>query len=146
MRLRDAVLTVILWAGFIYLMRDVFSVGLSFFGIPAPWGLPFYDESLPAVLRRLGGYSVVILADTFVLLAWARYNQLRFGRRNRRRRSDPISPAEIGRFFALAPGQVVACQSAKRSVMTHDEKGRLTVCDAFGHEESRVERSSQEPW
>lgn len=112
-------------------MRDVFSVGLSFFGFSAPWGIPFYDESLPSVLRRLAGYSVVIVADTFVLLAWARYNQLRFGRRNRRRRSDPISPADVGGFFALTPGQVVACQSAKRCVMTHDEKGRLTACDSF---------------
>ena len=112
-------------------MRDALSVVLSFFGLPVPWGVPFSDESLPIIMGRLAFYSVVIVADTFVLLAWARYNQLRFGRRNRRRHSDPTTAAEIGSFFALTPEQVLACQSAKRSVMVHDERGHLVAFGPF---------------
>jgi len=120
---------VLLWAGYFYLMRDVFSVALSFFGIAALWGIQVYDPSLPAVMQRLSLYSIVILANTAALLAWARYNQLRFGRRNRRRRSNAATPSEIGNFYTLTADQVTACQSAKRNVMVHDERGHLV---AFG--------------
>jgi poly-beta-1,6-N-acetyl-D-glucosamine biosynthesis protein PgaD len=112
-------------------MRDVFSVVLSFFGVPAPWGVQVYDASLSTVMGRLTAYSIVIIANTFVLLAWARYNQLRFGRRNRRRRSDPATPSEIGKFYALTPDQVAACQSAKRNIMVHDERGHLVAFGPF---------------
>jgi len=130
-RLRDAILTVILWIGYVYLMRDALSVVLTFFGVPVPWGVQFSDESLPAVMRRLAAYGVVIIADTFVLLAWARYNQIRYGRRNRRRHSDATAPAELGSFFALTPEQVLACQGAKRNVMVHDERGHLVAFGPF---------------
>jgi poly-beta-1,6-N-acetyl-D-glucosamine biosynthesis protein PgaD len=112
-------------------MRDALSVVLSFFGVPVPWGVPFSDESLPTIMGRLAVYSVIIIADTFVLLAWARYNQVRFGRRNRRRHSDATTPAEIGSFFALTPEQVTACQAAKRNVMVHDERGHLVAFGPF---------------
>jgi poly-beta-1,6-N-acetyl-D-glucosamine biosynthesis protein PgaD len=130
-QVRDAVLTAILWLGYVYLMRDLLSVLLSFFGVSVPWGIQFQDESLPAVLRRLALYGTVIIANTFVLFAWARYNQIRFGRRNRRRRSDAASPAEMGNFFALTPEQVMACQGAKRTVMVHDERGHLVAFGPF---------------
>jgi biofilm PGA synthesis protein PgaD len=130
-RLRDGVLTVILWAGYVYLMRDVLSVVLSFFGVSVPWGIQLYDASLSTVIGRLGAYASIIILDTFVLLAWARYNQVRFGRRNRRRRSDATAPAEMGSFFALTPEQVIACQGAKRNVMVHDERGHLVAFGPF---------------
>jgi poly-beta-1,6-N-acetyl-D-glucosamine biosynthesis protein PgaD len=112
-------------------MRDAISVVLTFFGVSVPWGVPFSDESLPDVMGRLAFYSVVIIADTFVLLAWARYNQVRFGRRNRRRHSDATTSAEIGSFFALTPEQVTVCQAAKRTVMVHDERGHLVAFGPF---------------
>jgi poly-beta-1,6-N-acetyl-D-glucosamine biosynthesis protein PgaD len=130
-RLRDAILTVVLWIGYVYLMRDVLSIALSFFGVSVPWGVQFYDESLPATMSRLAAYSAVIIADTFVLLAWARYNQIRFGRRNRRRHSEATAPAELGSFFALTTEQVIACQGAKRTVMVHDERGHLVAFGPF---------------
>ena len=90
-----------------------------------------YDPSLPAVMKRLSIYGIVILINTFILLAWARYNQLRFGRRNRRRRSDTATPSEIGEFYTLTADQVSACQSAKRTVMVHDERGHLVAFGPF---------------
>jgi|SRR5579871_6015109 len=112
-------------------MRDALSVVLTFFGVPVPWGVSFSDESLPAIMGRLAFYAIVIIADTFVLLAWARYNQVRFGRRDRRRHSDATAPTELGTFFALTPEQVIACQTAKRTVMVHDERGHLVAFGPF---------------
>jgi biofilm PGA synthesis protein PgaD len=112
-------------------MRDALSVVLGFFGVPVSWGTQFTDESLADVMGRLALYSVIIIADTFVLLAWARYNQIRYGRRNRRRRSDATAAADVGRFFALTPEQVMSCQEAKRTVMVHDERGHLIAFGPF---------------
>ena len=90
-----------------------------------------YDPSLPTVMARLSIYGIVILANTAILLGWARYNQLRFGRRNRRRRSDTATASEIGQFYTLTADQVAACQSAKRNVMIHDERGHLVAFGPF---------------
>ena len=131
MRLRDAVCTVLLWAGYLYLMRNVFSVLLSLYGIFVPWGAQYDDNSFLDVSDRLLGYSVAIMVNTCMLIAWARYNQFRFGRRNRRRRSPAVTAEEVGSFFALTPEQVAACQRAKRNVMFHDERGHLVAFGSF---------------
>jgi poly-beta-1,6-N-acetyl-D-glucosamine biosynthesis protein PgaD len=112
-------------------MRHVVSVGLSFFGIAAPWGLQYGELRVADILENLRIYAVVIIVNAAVFTDWALYNQVMFGNRNRRRRSEPISPAEMAVFFDLTPDQVTACQAARRNVMVHDEAGHLTECDAF---------------
>ena len=112
-------------------MRNVFSVLLSLNGVFVPWGAQYDDKSFLDVSNRLLGYGVAIMVNTFMLIAWARYNQFRFGRRNRRRRSAAVTAQEMGSFFALTPEQVAACQRAKRNVMIHDERGHLVAFGSF---------------
>jgi len=131
LRLLDALFTLLLWAGYFYLMRHVLSVGLSYFGVAAPWGLQYGELRVADVLQNLRIYAVVILVNAAVFTEWALYNQVMFGSRNRRRRSEPITPAEMAVFFGLTTDQVAACQGMRRAVMVHDEAGLLTECDAF---------------
>ena len=112
-------------------MRHVFSVGLSYFGIAAPWGLQYGELRVGDVLENLRIYTAVILINAAVFAEWALYNQVMFGNRNRRRRSEPITPGEMAVFFGLTSDQVTACQAVRRNVMVHDEGGHLTECDAF---------------
>ena len=112
-------------------MRHVLSVALSYFGIPAPWGLQYGELRVADVLQNLRIYAVVILVNAAVFTEWALYNQVMFGSRNRRRRSEPITPAEMAVFFHLSPDQVTACQAVRRNVMVHDEAGHITESDAF---------------
>ena len=131
MRLLDAIFTLLLWAGYFYLMRHVLSVGLSYFGIASPWGLQYGELRVADVLQNLRIYAVVILVNAAVFTEWALYNQVMFGHRNRRRRSEPVTPAEMAVFFHLTADQVTACQALRRNVMVHDDAGHVTECDAF---------------
>jgi poly-beta-1,6-N-acetyl-D-glucosamine biosynthesis protein PgaD len=127
----DAIFTLLLWAGYFYLMRHVLSVALTYFGFAAPWGLQYGELRVADVLQNLRNYGLVILINAAVFAEWALYNQVMFGSRNRRRRSKPITPAEMAVFFGLTPDQVTACQTVRRNVMVHDEAGYLTESDAF---------------
>jgi poly-beta-1,6-N-acetyl-D-glucosamine biosynthesis protein PgaD len=127
----DAIFTLLLWAGYFYLMRHVLSVALTYFGFVAPWGLQYGELRVADILQNLLTYAVVILINAAVFAEWALYNQVMFGNRNRRRRSEPITPAEMAVFFNLTPDQVNACQAIRRNVMVHNEAGHLTGCDAF---------------
>src|SRR3979490_861518 len=111
LRLLDAIFSLLLWAGYFYLMRHVLSVGLSYFGVPAPWGLQYGELRVADVLQNLRIYAVVIIINATVFAEWALYNQVKFGRRDRRRRSEPITPSEMAVFFDLTPDQVTACQA-----------------------------------
>ena len=121
----------VLWVGYIYLMRHALSVLLSYFGISAPWGLQWSDISVPPLVSDIRTYAVVVLINAAVFIAWALYNKFMFGHRNRRRRSDPVTPAEMAAFFSLTEPQVDSCQAARRMGMVHDESGRLIQCDTF---------------
>ena len=127
----DTAFTVAFWVGYIYLMRHVLSVVLSYFGISAPWGLQFSDISVPPTLTDIRTYVLIVLVNAAVFISWALYNRLMFGRRNRRRHSGPATAAQTGAFFSLTAEQVRTCQVAQRMVMTHDKSGRLIRCDTF---------------
>jgi len=130
-RMLDGILTVGLWTGYFYLMKDVFSVTLSYFGVSAPWGLQFDDIAAISLRKSLQSYAFVIIINATVFISWALYNQIRFGSRNRRRRSDRVSAAETGEFFDLTADQVDACRAAQRMVMVHDKAGALIGCDVL---------------
>jgi len=119
----------VFWGGYFYLMRHALSVVLSYFGIPAPWGLQFNDISVPPILNNMKIYAIVIVVNTAIFIGWAVYNKAMFGSRNRRRNPAPVTPAEVANFFSLDTGTVDTCRAARRMVMVHDGNGKLIQCD-----------------
>ncbi len=129
-RLLDGIVTVLLWLGYFYLMRHVLSVVLSYFGIPAPWGLQWSDISVPPLVTNIRTYALIVAVNAAVFISWALYNKYMFGFRGRRRRSVAVTPAELGAHFLVSEAQVEACRASKRIVMVHDSSGKLIQYDA----------------
>ena len=129
-RFLDGLITVMLWAGYLYLMRHALSVVLSYFGVLAPWGLQWSDISVPPLVTNIRTYALIVLVNGAIFISWALYNKFMFGYRGRRRRSDPVTPAQMSAHFLLTEAQVDACRSAKRIVMVHDQSGKLIQYDA----------------
>ena len=122
-------LTIALWAGYLFLMRDALSVTLSYFGIPATWGLQYDDFGVAGVVGDLEFFGLVVVVNSAVFIGWALYNRLMFGHLTRRRHSEPVTPAETGAFFGVTPELVNACQAAQRIIMLHDHSGGLIRCE-----------------
>ena len=126
----EILLTIVLWAGYFFLMRHALSVVLSYFGFSASWGLQFDDVSVPPILSNMQIYAVVIVLNTAIFIGWAMYNKYMFGSRNRRRNTNPVTSEEIAGFFSLAPAAVDSYRAARRMVMVHDPSGKLIQCDS----------------
>jgi len=129
-RLLDGFFTIALWLGYLYLMRHALSVVLSYFGVSAPWGLQWSDISVPPLVTNIRTYALIVLMNGAIFISWALYNKFMFGYRGRRRRSVPVTPAEMSAHFLLTEAQVDTCQAAKRIIMVHDQSGKLIQYDA----------------
>jgi poly-beta-1,6-N-acetyl-D-glucosamine biosynthesis protein PgaD len=129
-RIVDGIVTTLLWLGYLYLMRHVFSVVLSYFGVSAPWGLQWSDISVPPLVTNIQTYALIVLANGAVFISWALYNKFMFGYRGRRRSSTPVTRSETSAHFLISEAQIGTCQSAKRIVMVHDANGKLIQYDA----------------
>ena len=110
-------------------MRDAISVTLSYFGIPAPWGLQYDDSGVAGMVSDLEYFGLIVLANSAVFISWALYNKLMYGHLKRRRNSEPVTPTEMSAFFGITPEQVNACQAAQRIIMLHDSSGVLVRCE-----------------
>jgi poly-beta-1,6-N-acetyl-D-glucosamine biosynthesis protein PgaD len=131
LRLLDVVFTLALWAGYLYLLRNVFFVVFTYFDLPYLRGWRVGESEVTAVVRSLKSYAAVIGVNAAVFVSWALYNQLMYGHRRRRRTSDPVGAGEVGAFFGLTEAQVTACHDARRLCIAHDRAGAVSSCDAF---------------
>jgi poly-beta-1,6-N-acetyl-D-glucosamine biosynthesis protein PgaD len=123
-RLRDAVLTALLWSGWCYLL--VATVGV--FWIP-----PFVHRLLPvappdsplitllAVLACVG----VALACTLVVTSRALRDRARFGGTDRRQGAAAPADAEVAAVLGSADLDLAALRRARRIVLHHATDGTL---------------------
>ncbi|HLG88602.1 MAG TPA: poly-beta-1,6-N-acetyl-D-glucosamine biosynthesis protein PgaD [Alphaproteobacteria bacterium] len=125
LRLIDIVMTLLIWASYIYLLRGVFLFIASSAEDIAHGSKISLGSGIVAVGRSLGSYVEVIAVNSAIFIAWALYNQLMYGGRNRRKSADPVKAAEIGAFFGLTGAQVDECRQARRLVVTHDKAGAI---------------------
>lgn len=124
-RLRDVILTILLWMVYLLSMRDFF----FFLGDVADWAWHGFAHSenyksfdiLPTFLF----YSEVTLVFLAVFIGWARYNQFRFRGKSRRKAAGPVTPDDLAAFYGLEPRQIETWQDAKILTVHHDKKGRI---------------------
>lgn len=118
-KLLDGLLTLLAWAGFIWLiyygLAKVLEVHPNIG--PRPVGL---------ALGTIAIYLLVAVFNTAILIIWAKYNQKRF-KVERRNRREPMSDGELIGHFSVDPGLYQKMQQAKVSVINHCGKGK--VCD-----------------
>jgi len=119
-RIRDRILTVLLWLLYFYLIRDAF-----FF---LHW--VFFDNSPEALrfsgtLNTLDWYLFIIAINSVVFIGWALYSQIRFRGNERRQFSYLASAADLGQLYGIPVEKVVAWQQARILTMRHDDDGNL---------------------
>ena len=82
-----------------------------------------------ALIDTLSSYAIVVLINTVLLFAWARYNQMRFRGKERRKAMPVVTIADYARMYGFAPEEIAAWQSARILVMHHNDDGQLVQVD-----------------
>ena len=115
----------VVWIFYAYLTYQAFP-GFSKLVL---WAMdPFSsDAPLKLLMPSLSFLSFVwlTLAIYYVFFVWSVYNELRYGRKKRRRASQPVTRQELARIHRIEASDVKAYQSAKNLVIHHDPRGLL---------------------
>ncbi|MCS2163926.1 poly-beta-1,6-N-acetyl-D-glucosamine biosynthesis protein PgaD [Scandinavium sp. H11S7] len=116
-RLMDIFLTVIAWAGFLWLIYD--GMVKAIFHRPEMGPRPFVST-----MGTLTLYLVVAALYGGVLILWARYNQYRF-RVERRTRKPGMGDEEVAESFKITPELVIELNKARVLTVHHNEQGDI---------------------
>ncbi|WP_446470957.1 poly-beta-1,6-N-acetyl-D-glucosamine biosynthesis protein PgaD [Xenorhabdus stockiae] len=116
-RLIDVTLTILAWCGFVYL----FISGLfnSPHHGPKPVMYIFSSE-----LSSIALYIIVAIFNAFLLIGWAKYNQIRF-RIERRRHQPALNHDEIATSFSLEERIIDRLNQGKVSDITYNNHGHI---------------------
>ena len=119
-------LTVLFWLLFLALFRAAMTPLAWLVGGHSVYELLSYKVDGGDFAQQLSLYGLVILLIGLVLLGWARYNQYRFSRCDRRTVFlAPVESTEIAVFFQQTAQQSEIGTATRRMVIHHDENGRL---------------------
>ena len=125
-RLRDVVLTILMWFLYVYFMKDFFGFLVDVWN----WGLSGFvntgDYSSFKVAGTILSYMEIVVAIGVVFMAWSFYNQVRFRYNNRRRYVPKVSDKQVGEVFEVKPNDLKRLRKSRSIILTHDAEGRLT--------------------
>ncbi|MFY9288971.1 MAG: poly-beta-1,6-N-acetyl-D-glucosamine biosynthesis protein PgaD [Alphaproteobacteria bacterium] len=124
-RVRDVVLTILVWLLYFYFLRDFF----VFTGDAIRWTFHGFDHTQDynsfRIIGTIVSYVQVILAMEILFIGWSFYNLLRFGKKARRKDPKPVSSEEIAKLYGSSVKDVNQWQQANTLVMHHDREGHL---------------------
>jgi poly-beta-1,6-N-acetyl-D-glucosamine biosynthesis protein PgaD len=131
MQLRDIVLTALLWAFYIYLIRWAMWLALDAAGLGESLGEllpPLQSGALPrwTILDTLLLYGAIATFNAAIMIAWSLYNRARFHGRDRRKFVPTVTPADLARLYAVPTQAVERWQNLRHLVVHHDADGNLT--------------------
>lgn len=113
----DAVLTLIAWGGFLWLIYG--GMIRAIVSQPNMGPRPFVTT-----LNTLILYVIVSVVYGGLLIIWARYNQYRF-RVERRSRKPGLAAEEVAKSFQIAPGLVAELNQARLLTVHHNGHGGI---------------------
>jgi poly-beta-1,6-N-acetyl-D-glucosamine biosynthesis protein PgaD len=128
-RWRDAVLTVLLWAGWAYLLAAA---------IGALWVPPFVHRLLPVeppenpwrVVRIAAFFVIFALVLCSLLLLRVVAERRRYRGQDRRRAFPCPDAAALAADFGVPAAELPAWRAARRLVVHHDAEGRVVRVEA----------------
>ena len=125
-RIRDVLLTVLLWLVYAYLLHDVY-----FFLLDIYHWLHDGDATIKAypklrIFDMLQNYGEGLLAMALAFIGWALYNRIRFINKKRRKKSEPVTIDELGRMYKIDSAELESWQKKRSLVVHNDDKGRVT--------------------
>lgn len=115
-RVRDTLLTAMLWAFYFYLWVPLASLFAWLLGIELAYDVMIRAGGLRGLEAEVRGYVVVIGIILVSVTAWSLGNRYRFrGRRDRRRHAThTISDADLARYFEVGEMQVAQLRAGRR--------------------------------
>lgn len=123
-RIRDAVLTALLWLGWLYLLMA--AVGTLWMPPFVQHMLPVSPPENPLEVLRIALINVMVAS---VVCAWmfvrVLFERRRFAGDDRRLGFAPPSDAAVAAALSLPSADLTAWRGAKRLVVHHDAAGRV---------------------
>jgi poly-beta-1,6-N-acetyl-D-glucosamine biosynthesis protein PgaD len=123
--IRDIILTIFVWALYLYFMRDFFTFG----GDVIHWTFHGFSDSDEyysfRILSTIISYFEIIIIMEVLFVVWSMYNLLRYGKKKRRSTQPAVKKEELAKAFHVSLEDVGAWQKAQTMVMHHDKRGRL---------------------
>jgi len=116
-------ITFAFWILWIYIWLPLLSLIAWGFGVQL-----FYDEMIlengaEVFFKLAGNYAMIIILMAAALLGWARYNWVRFRKKERRRAAETLSPEEVAEYFQVDTEELIIWHDAKRVVVQHNQQG-----------------------
>jgi biofilm PGA synthesis protein PgaD len=136
---QNAALTAVAWVVYLYLVRDGAAAALGVavaVGMLEPYSPP---DEICAVAQTLGRYALVAAVNAALLIAWARYNQLRFRGRERRKAPAPVTLKALSERYVRPVSDLAEWQQARVLTLHHDETGQLLRADIGAPTETAAE-------
>lgn len=125
-RVRDIILTILMWLMYIYFMRNFF----FFMGDLISWAFHGFGDTSSyesfKIIDTLFDYFKVILVMGLIFISWAVYNKLRFGRKKRRQTTPPIEASRVATSYGIKAEDLAVWQDARIMIMHHEFNGRLS--------------------
>jgi biofilm PGA synthesis protein PgaD len=140
----DVILSAVIWLLYFYLIREVFhdlylvtneTIYWMFDGRPRP--------SVPEIsdfLRTVRIYTGVILANGWLLILWALYNQVRFRGRRQPAPASAVTVDDLAALYRLSAEDIARWQGSRIMVMEHDPEGALVRVSLKGADAVRSKR------
>jgi biofilm PGA synthesis protein PgaD len=142
-RARDALITAVLWAAYLYLWVPLVSL--------LAWAMGF--EFAYEVMVRAGGasdllpilleYAVVVSVIFSAFTIWSVSNRLRFRHLSRRTRRVPVADEALAEYFRIPISQIAAMRSRQVIHVGIDDEGRPRIIGLGPggiYDEERLER------
>lgn len=114
-RLIDSLLTLIAWAGFIWLIYHGLVAVLY---RQSELGTPTFTPTFATVIF----YLLIALINTLLFIIWAKYNELRFSTERRTRRQG-MTDAQLAIHFGLTEQHLAQLNQAQIAVLHYDNNG-----------------------
>ncbi|MBN2991234.1 poly-beta-1,6-N-acetyl-D-glucosamine biosynthesis protein PgaD [Pseudomonas cedrina subsp. fulgida] len=129
----DVILTLMAWAGLIWLLAR----GIN--SILHTQGGPRFDAPIFAALNTLQIYLWIAVFNAIILISWARYQQRR-GRKFAQRRAEAkaLSDQHLSQSFSLADGDLEQLRRPGVLVIHNDDEGG--VAQVTSHVSRDVEK------
>ena len=147
----DWVLSAIVWLLYFYMIRialvDLYYLISETFTWMFAGGDPPSVPAISRLSRTLWDYFIVALTNAMILIAWARYNQYRFGGHHHRIAGRAVSVEDLAALYRLSGEDIARWQGSRILAMQHDPDGTLvsvTTRDA-GDAGSPAEGRSMQP-
>lgn len=126
-RARDALITAILWAAYLYLWVPLVSLLAWAMGFEFAYDVMVRAGGASDLLPILLEYTVVISVIFSAFTIWSVSNRLRFKHLTRRTRRAPVRDEALAEYFRVPVSQIAAMRSRQVLHVSVDENGRPRI-------------------